>query len=988
MRNRYLSLIIVSLTLLTIFLTNFDPRSWLIGWDNLIPEINIWLNLKRSFFAIWQEYRGLGLLDGMGHATEVVRQIVLLPSVLILPNNLIRYFWNFLMLVLGTFGTYRALTNLTKSSKSQQILGSLFYLLNFGTIQYFWLPHDSFITFWGLFPWLILSFIQLLKKSTKKAWLFFVLINFLVIPGFYIPTLFLVYGICLLVIALSHSGLNKKIVKPLIIVFLINVFWLLPFVYFTTINRNQPQDAYINLMSTEETFFRNLKRGTVNDFLLLRGYYFDFPDGSESIMKSWVNYQSNTSIVGLGYTLGIITLLGLITAPNWLRLLFLLSATALLSATQPFSWINDFFRHSGLFSQVFRSPFTKFIVPAAFSFSFLIVHGAGLLVKILKKRFLTIFVCPILIFFLLSFSFPVFQGKLINPNLRIKIPQEYFQLFRFFKQQPKNTRIANFPQQTYWGWNKYQWDYSGSGFLWYGIEQPLLDRAFDPWSDKNENYYWEISYALYSKNQELFEKVLEKYQINWLLVDGNVINPSSPKALYFDELEEMISKSNKISLAQEFNKIKIYQVALETPVKDFVFLAQNLPQIEPQYNWNNYDQAYFENGSFFSGSTPEIFYPFRSLFSGRAQEDLEFKVEDRGDYFLFKNEVSNTTQNYQLIIPGEESKELIYVETNNLSDFQFLQPEVNFDGMEITAKVPKVSGLYSAEIEPTKNKDLGESVNCQEYLGGQVENEIIKDGGNQFIRLKATDAKNCGTSFSLPNLNHQLSYLITIEARHVEGKSLLFWIENFNSRKADLETYFPKTKKWQKFIFIQPPMEEDGLGYSLHFDNISIGKIESVNDLGKITINPFPFKFLTSLKLVNPDTQPRATKLYEPEEVYHPNPSYYQIRSPLTDHQSPEILVLSQAYHDGWLAWEGNPFVGKKLEHILVNNWQNGWILPDHQSPNTDHLSPITILFWPQLLEYFGFFLLITTLMGVGVYYLKKSRNYLLKLKISSSLKP
>jgi hypothetical protein len=182
----------------------------------------------------------------------------------------------------------------------------------------------------------------------------------------------------------------------------------------------------------------------------------------------------------------------------------------------------------------------------------------------------------------------------------LKIPQEYFQVFRFFKQQPKNTRIANFPQQTYWGWAKYQWGYSGSGFLWYGIEQPILDRAFDVWSDKNENYYWEISYALYSKNLALFEKVLEKYQINWLLVDGNIINPSSPNALYFDELGEMISKSAKISLAQEFNKIKIYQVNLETPVKDFVFLTENLPQIEPKYNWNNYDQAFLDNRNYSS----------------------------------------------------------------------------------------------------------------------------------------------------------------------------------------------------------------------------------------------------------------------------------------------------------------------------------------------------------------------------------------------------
>ncbi len=962
MKKKSLSLIIISLTLLIIILTNFEFRSWLVGWDNLMPEINLWLNLKRSLFSVWQEYRGLGLLDGMAHATEVIRQIVLLPLVLIFPTNLVRYLWTFLMLTVGTFGLYRALTNLTKLRELPKLLGSLFYLLNFGTIQYFWVPHDSFINFWGFFPWLILAFIQLLKESTKRNWLFFIIINLLAIPSFYIPTLFLVYGISLLIIALSYSGLKGKIIKSLLIILLINAFWILPFVYFSATNCRQPRNAYINLMSTEETFLRNLKRGTISDFLLLRGYYFDFPEGGESVMKSWVDYQGHKLVVGLGSILGIIALVGLVTAPNWLRLLLLLSATALLLNTPPFSWLNNLFRQSLLFSQVFRSPFTKFVVPAAFSFSLLIALGSDWLAKVIKKKSLTIFVYLIPIFLLLTFSSPIFQGKLINPNLRKEIPQEYFQVFKFFSNQPKGARIANFPQHTYWGWTKYGWNYSGSGFLWYGIEEPILDRAFDAWSDKNENYYWEISYAFYSKNQSLFEKVLEKYQINWLLVDANVINPSSPKALYFDELEAMIAKSDKISLAQEFNQIKVYQVNLEAPGKDFIFLAENLPQVEPVYDWNNYDQSFQENSYYLFSPEADIYYPFRSLFTGRSQEDLEFEIEEKEDYFLIKNSVPEEFQDYQLLIPEEENKELLYVHPDDSSKVEFLQPEAKFNGTGIEIKIPKVSGLYSSEIKPTEIKDLREAVNCQEYLGGQVENEIVQDGDNQFLRLGAIDAKNCGTSLWLPNLTHQLSYLITIEARHVKGKSLLFWIENLNSRKSDLETYLPKTKDWQKFVFIQPPMEEDGLGYSLHLDNISIGQIESVNDLGKITINPFPFEFLTSLKLVNPQAQVENPGLFSPERISHSNPSQYVVKGGFKPNQT---LILSQAYHQGWLAWEGKPFLGKRLEHVLVNNWENGWIIEEEDTP-------VYILFWPQLLEYFGFFLLLATLTGVGVYCLKK----------------
>ena len=52
--------------------------------------------------------------------------------------------------------------------------------------------------------------------------------------------------------------------------------------------------------------------------------------------------------------------------------------------------------------------------------------------------------------------------------------------------------------------------------------------------------------------------------------------------------------------------------------------------------------------------------------------------------------------------------------------------------------------------------------------------------------------------------------------------------------------------------FIQPPMTSDGLGYALHFDNLSIGNQKTINDLGEINLYQIPYHFLTGLKLVAP----------------------------------------------------------------------------------------------------------------------------------------
>src|SRR4030066_331426 len=113
MTMRFLTLIkknraiaIIFLAVLSIALTNFEPGTILSGWDNLHPEFNFLINIKRSIFSVWQEYQGLGLLGGMGHASDLFRQIFLWMISFVLPTSFLRYFFHFLMLFLGPLGLY------------------------------------------------------------------------------------------------------------------------------------------------------------------------------------------------------------------------------------------------------------------------------------------------------------------------------------------------------------------------------------------------------------------------------------------------------------------------------------------------------------------------------------------------------------------------------------------------------------------------------------------------------------------------------------------------------------------------------------------------------------------------------------------------------------------------------------------------------------------------------------------------------------------
>lgn len=984
--KRFYPFFLILLLEVILFLFNYQKDAWLIGWDNLYPELNFTANFKRNLFAVWQEYRGLGLPDGLAHAANLPHTFFLWLLHFVFPLNLIRYFFIFLMHFLGGLGIYTLLERIFLKNNPEKkliaLLGAIFYLLNLFTIQMFYAPLEVFMIHFTFLPWLVFSLLNYLASPKKKRLLFFILLSILSLPQGFVPQVFLSYLIIVFFILfffwLKQPIKNLgKVFIIVAIIFSVNAFWLLPYLYSATTNSEIIINSKINQMSNEDIYLKNKFRGNLSDVIFLKGFMVDVTESIGSgeldyIMKAWRTHADSfvfKLFASFLFFIAIFGIINILVKRKWLFYPFLASFFVsfffLANDVPLISPLNTFLRNQfPIFKEVFRFPFTKFAILFVFSYALFLTYGVARIIGLLKKfhswLVLSRAILITLIFLILFSAYPIFKGNFFFGSIRLKIPLDYFQTINFFKQEKKNTRIAILPQPSYWNWRFYRWGYRGSGFLWYGIEQPTLYRAFDPWSDKNENYYWELSRALYSQNKELFESVFEKYQINWLLVDDNMINPSSPKALYLNELEEMLLASDKTSLFQEFGKIKIYQVRLKSPMNNFVYLVENLPQVEPIYKWNGYDRAYFEVGNYFSptGNWQPVtenyyFYPFRSLFSGRGQEDLEFNLEEQEDFFIFKQELPSPPENYELIIPGEENKELAWVDPEDLSKIDYLNSEVFIEKNTLILKVPKVKGRFSADIEPSEEIDINSQKNCHQFAQGQVENKITEDDTQLWLSLSAINANNCTASFWLPNLSHQYGYLITVKSRHKEGKSLLFWLENLTGKRVDIETSLPKNLKLTTSYIIQPPMSTDGLGYTLHFDNISIGRVRTENHLGKITVNQIPYNFLTSIKLTSLPSKSQSQILTAPHVVEHPNPSFYHVeRSPGRN----QVLVLSQAFHPDWQAYEINeriptilmPVFGKRIKtHIIVNNWENGWLL--------DNQSKIDIIFLPQYLEYFGF---------------------------------
>src|SRR3989344_4655188 len=182
MLSQKISLLLIGSIILLIFISNFSINHFLMGWDNLMPELNIWLSIKRSFFSVWEEYQGLGVLAGNAHAADLPHQIFILLISMIFPLESLRWIYIFLMLSLGTISSYFLIRKLLEKNENNSLLalfGSLFYLLNLATIQNFFIPFEPFVTFYGFLPLLILTNIAFVKTPSKRHFLFFIIIGVL-----------------------------------------------------------------------------------------------------------------------------------------------------------------------------------------------------------------------------------------------------------------------------------------------------------------------------------------------------------------------------------------------------------------------------------------------------------------------------------------------------------------------------------------------------------------------------------------------------------------------------------------------------------------------------------------------------------------------------------------------------------------------------------------------------------------------------------------
>jgi hypothetical protein len=236
---------------------------------------------------------------------------------------------------------------------------------------------------------------------------------------------------------------------------------------------------------------------------------------------------------------------------------------------------------------------------------------------------------------------------------------------------------------------------------------------------------------------------------------------------------------------------------------------------------------------------------------------------------------------------------------------------------------------------------------------------VVKRGAT--LAIQSEDRGMACFGYSSPLLDHWNGYLVKVESQNVSGKELFFYIFGNRTRKqSKLET---NLKGGTEYFILNPGYYFDD-GYFFSFQNPSYESQSSENRLNLLEIYLLPFDYLKKLRLVRNDLSQPPVKSDFTGAVSAKKENYYTYRYDGILSQG-EQLVLYQSFDPGWKMYRIDQsdfwqrtlpyfYAGKVNDHFIVDNWANGWTVPETKPGET-----IMILFWPQLLEYAGIIALI-----------------------------
>ena len=479
------------------------------------------------------------------------------------------------------------------------------------------------------------------------------------------------------------------------------------------------------------------------------------------------------------------------------------------------------------------------------------------------------------------------------------------------------------------------------------MEQPIVSRTFDVWSLSSESYFWEIKYAIESKNTVLFENVLDKYNIDYLIYD-KTLNPVSSveEGLQYDQIDEILGKTQKVVRIQSFEELDILMVNHDHNINDFVSIVSGIPTVSPEIKVTNLDQAYAQLGDYKVSTVidvdqPDYVYPFLDLTTQTNVFDRKWDITEDDTYFYFKADLGNYDLNEYNLEENPTSKSAKVFLGQTVVDYNYIIEEY-WEGSTFVIKVGK-------ELVESFDPTYVNVNNC-----GQTGSFGVAKRGT-ILNVESVDRGIACFGYASGLLDHWNGYMVKLNSENLTGKELFFYIFGNKTRKqSKLET---NLKGGVEYFLLNPGYYYDD-GYYFSFQNSSYKAIPSENNLLLLDVYLLPFEYLKNVRFVKHDLQEIQSGVFE--NHFNSEKDRYYAYKLIDRNYVGQNIVLYQSFDAGWGAyivdqnsyWEQSLpfFFGKRVsEHFKVNNWANGWTIPE--MGDNEYL---LLFFWPQMLEYIG----------------------------------
>lgn len=686
--DKFLPLLVIIFVICFIAVKNIVPGTYFSGWDNSHPEFNLPEFTKRVISGAWVEFQGTGAPAAQSQLAEISRLPYIYLLKLFVPDNLNRYFFTFMMVLIGGITLYYYLFEIWLSKMSDgyrrwlSCFGALYYVLNIISLQQFFINFEQFAVEFAYFPLVLLMIHKVSEKFTLKNTLYFIVALILFIPTAYVPTIFYIAFIFFVVYAFFiNLDIRKNFFKALkitglisFIILAVNSFWLLPNIYYVIHDSHYVQESRANGLFDAEALWSVREAGNLQNFLTGVHFIFNWQDFNfttskyELIYNIWLKFLSNPMAIFLLIFFNLLTLAGfvslLVNAKAGLKrwgLIFIYFITTL------FIWIGFILPNSltnhiynfGLIREAFRNPFTKFSNYYSFAITIMLCIYMEQLIYMLQKlkSYLLSSKLPIIILtglfmFLFYISWPSFTGNFLNSKLRIKYPQEYTEMFTFLKTKPKDSRVLELPFMSHEGWLYYNWPsegigngYQGMGFYLFGFPQPLMTPDHARWTEATDFFYYELRYALNSQNSIQFKNVLEKYYVNLIILDKT--------SIWKYNLPYDYNKLNQILIEAGYSKVwnknflSIYEGPSDQIKKGKLLIPKQVNFVSANTSRVRRDYVYESFGEYIiaDDKKADTIFPFVDLTS------LELKgVKFNSTSVEIQRKI--TSGNYVLTIPG------------------------------------------------------------------------------------------------------------------------------------------------------------------------------------------------------------------------------------------------------------------------------------------------------------------------------------------------